>query len=138
MSETLTDDHHDWATEFCGIDTRAQSQSGGSDQPGAQTAPAAPADAGGGGLLSSLGNVVSAAGSTINSAVDTVKETASGAIDAATGAIPTVANDSAPLTNAAAPNASPGGGADPSAQQPVNATSSSELVPLVIDIDVSP
>jgi hypothetical protein len=22
MSDTLTDDHHDWATSFCGIDTR--------------------------------------------------------------------------------------------------------------------
>ena len=72
---SLTDDHHDWATSFTGIDTRA-SASGGSSS---------------GGLFSGIVNAVSdIAGGAVNTIKNVASDVGNTVADAASGVVNTI------------------------------------------------
>jgi trimeric autotransporter adhesin len=83
-STTLTDEHHDWASNFCGIDTRTQAETG-SDSSSA-SAGGNGGDSSGGGLLGALSSAASAVSDAASSAINTAKNVVS---DAASGAVST-------------------------------------------------
>ena len=71
MSDTLTDEHHDWITEFCGVDPRAYEQP--ADAETSQSAPA-PAEERTGGVFDTLSNLAKGAADAVSDAASSVKD----------------------------------------------------------------
>jgi hypothetical protein len=81
MSDSLTDDHHEWASKFCGIDTRASAPAPSADDAGAaQSADSPPSQAAPGGMLSSISDAVGSAGTAVSDATSSVVSSAETAV----------------------------------------------------------
>ncbi|MBV9757509.1 MAG: hypothetical protein JO047_10680 [Alphaproteobacteria bacterium] len=91
-ASTLTDDHHDWASSFCGIDTRAEAETGGaSTATSAATGSSSHSDSGGiwGAIKGAASSVVDTAESVASDVGNTVADAAKGAVNT----VETVASD---------------------------------------------
>jgi hypothetical protein len=88
MSDTLTDDHHDWVASTLGVDPRGYAGDGGSsDDSGSGSGSGSS-----GGLWGALSSAASAVSSAVGGAVDSAESAVSSAVDTAESAVSSAAS----------------------------------------------